>query len=290
MSSSEPSGFRGAPVTKLLVTTVGTCSALSVFLNARFDVSLHQLVQHHQLWRLAASPWAFPTIGTAAVGTWLIYKMRIIERRFGSSKYSAFIFVCIVFSTLLQVGSLSMVRWIASGPYALVFAMIFCYRKLIPANAAPQTPEQFAMTDKFYIYTAAFQLMISHSVSSIIPCACGWVISQLYQSNVGYIKQWRFPSALRSFASSYILPILSTKSKSSTSSSRASNSPSIARPSGSRQRRGVSAQTSRVSEENIRTVSSMFPGYSRETIINAIVSARYDLNRAAEILLTSNAS
>lgn len=33
------------------------------------------------------SQWAFKGIGTTVVGTWLIYKMRIVERRYGSAKY-----------------------------------------------------------------------------------------------------------------------------------------------------------------------------------------------------------
>jgi cell division protein FtsW (lipid II flippase) len=31
--------------------------------------------------------WAFTGIGTILVGTWLMYKMRIVERRYGSAKY-----------------------------------------------------------------------------------------------------------------------------------------------------------------------------------------------------------
>lgn len=45
-------------------------------------------MQYIQVWRLFTSHWAFSSIGTTVVGTWLIYKMKVVERRYGSAKYA----------------------------------------------------------------------------------------------------------------------------------------------------------------------------------------------------------
>ena len=42
-----------------------------------------------------------------------------------------------------------------------------------------------------------------------------------------------------------------------------------------------------MSEENVNAVASMFPDHSRVAVTSALVTARNDMNRAAEILLTS---
>ena len=42
-----------------------------------------------------------------------------------------------------------------------------------------------------------------------------------------------------------------------------------------------------MSEENVNAVASMFPDHSRDAVTSALVTARNDMNRAAEILLTS---
>ena len=41
-----------------------------------------------KLWRLFTSQWAFSSIGTSVIGTWLVYRLRIVERRYGSAKYA----------------------------------------------------------------------------------------------------------------------------------------------------------------------------------------------------------
>lgn len=45
-----------------------------------------------------------------------------------------------------------------------------------------------------------------------------------------------------------------------------------------------------VSEADIDQLFAMFPNYSRQDIKNALVTSKSDLNRAAEILLTSEPS
>lgn len=56
-----------------------------------------------QVWRLFTSHWAFSSIGTTVVGTWLIYKMKVVERRYGSARYAVGITVIVSYLRLTQL-------------------------------------------------------------------------------------------------------------------------------------------------------------------------------------------
>lgn len=101
------------------------------------------------------------------------------------------------------------------------------------------------------------------------------------------IKQWRFPKWTQSFASKYILPILATDTKKS--SSRTRKVRARPPPSGESSIRRAPPPPP-VNEEDIDTMFSMFPNYSRQDIQHALTTAKSDLNRAAEILLTTEPS
>lgn len=127
-------------------------------------------------------------------------------------------------------------------------------------------------------------------MSSIVPCLCGLIVGALYdQTN---LKQWRFPKWTRSFAKNYIVPILATNNKKKISSPRGTTSiqQDIATGSSSSVHRRTTPPPPPISEQDIDTVFSMFPNYSRQDIRNALITAKSDLNRAAEILLTTEPS
>ncbi|ORY98816.1 hypothetical protein BCR43DRAFT_488219 [Syncephalastrum racemosum] len=286
MDSAGPSGFRNAPVSKLLVQIVGGCSAAVALLDIRTHLPIYG--------RWASHPWAFPSFAPAVAGTMLIYRMRVIERRFGSAKYAAFIFVSIVISTLAQTGLLYFLgdRWfLSSGPYALVFAMLYQYYRIVPVIT--RFPVMgISLSDKIYAYMLAGQLIMSRSLLSAIPCLCGVAVGALYDVNFLGLRQWRFPSVLRRLGSNYLLPLLSSPSpplapgSPSTRATPRRVSPSSSRQ-GLRHRRPPPPPSTPVSEENITMVASMFPNYSRDAISRALANAHNDMNRAAEILLNT---
>jgi hypothetical protein len=126
-----------------------------------------------------------------------------------------------------------------------------------------------------------FQLLLGNFTSSIVPCFCGLAVGALY-NNVNALKQWRFPRWVRSFTSKYILPILATGSRTkyqpprnAAASSTMPRSPPPPPP---------------VKNEDIETMFAMFPNYSRQDIKTALTKSKSDLNRAAEILLSSEPS
>ncbi|KAI9018634.1 hypothetical protein CLU79DRAFT_761225 [Phycomyces nitens] len=288
-------GFRHAPASRFLVSVVGGCSVLTKVLEARHDTSLQLPLTHHGLLRLLSTHWAFGSIGTTVIGTWLIYRMRVIERRYGTAKYTAFIMISMITCTLLQSGLLIGDRFglksIASGPYGVLFAVLYQFHNQIPVCVRS---ERFGMfTDKTHVYTAAISLFFSNGLASAVPCLCGLLVGVAYNANLGSIKEYRFPRWMSSFASRFILPLL-TSPVAGSSGSRASpgSSPIAAQRRGRevhrdlRQRR-QQQQAVVVPEEDINAMMSMFPDIGRQSIVNALLQSQNDLNRAAEILLNT---
>lgn len=139
---------------------------------------------------------------------------------------------------------------------------------------------------------------MSNSSSSIIPSVCGLAVGAIYDMTAS-VKQWRFPKWTRSITSKYILPVLATNNKKKTVTTIRTpdiNRSSTATTSTStmRQRQVPSnlppPPPPPIKEEDIDTMFAMFPNYSRQDIKNALISSKSDLNRAAEILLTTEPS
>lgn len=120
------------------------------------------------------------------------------------------------------------------------------------------------------------QLLLSSSAASVVPCVCGLIVGAIYDNT--RVKAWRFPQWAQTFSRKYILPVLISNKK---KPSRRATAP-IAR-----QR---SVPTPPIDEQDIDTMFAMFPNYSRQDIKTALTKSKSDLNRAAEILLTTEPS
>ncbi|KAI8070422.1 hypothetical protein BC940DRAFT_345537 [Gongronella butleri] len=275
-----PSGFRNAPVTKVLVTIVGAGSTVA---NLVEQPAVHT---HHSFWRLASSQWVFPGLGTTLVGTWLIYRLRVIERRYGSAKFASLVFISIVMSTLFHKVLDYSSAPLATGPYALIFALLCQFHHLVPATSHTKF-WCFTLSDKSDAYAVALQLLVCQLPAALIPATFGWVTGLVYDANLGNIKRWRFPRALQSFASSYILPLLGTRGPlAPLHSARDHPSPSTRSTPRSRQAHAAAEEVQvPPSAENVDALSAMFPDNSQESINNALVRANNDLSRAADFLL-----
>lgn len=115
--------------------------------------------------------------------------------------------------------------------FGLLFALLYQYHRVIPVTYRFRV-FGFTFNDKTPLYVLALQvcftyleclgmwridhfilqskLVLSQSFGTAVPCMCGLMAGALYRSDVGSIKQWRFPSLLRSFASRFLEPLLST--------------------------------------------------------------------------------
>ncbi|KAG2174797.1 hypothetical protein INT43_005859 [Umbelopsis isabellina] len=322
-------GFYNAPVTKMISLGVGACSLLASVLNVKPYLHLQltpHLTTHHQFWRLLVSHLAFANSSDLLFGGLIVYHMRVVERQFGTPKYVAFIAISWVLSTLLEIGALVMLsklglRSIPAGPFAILFAMLYQYHRIIPSTYKFKIFGA-TLSDKMYIYVIATHLMLSQSLATLAPALCGLFAGALYRSDIVGIKRWRFPRVLSSFASRVVLPLIaSAPAARSTATTPEQRAQSIGLPmesmmaSGIRNRRqagrpgqaragvdstmreyigtlagrapeaGTSARPP--SEEHIAILMTMFPGQTRESVINALATAHNDLNRAVEIMLSS---
>lgn len=116
---------------------------------------------------------------------------------------------------------------------------------------------------------------MSSSSASIVPCVCGLVAGAIYDHT--RVKTWRFPQWVQKFGRKYISPILTSNKK----TRQPVRQPTV------RQR---SAPVPPIHEEDIDTMFSMFPNYTRQDIKNALTRSKSNLNRAAEILLSTEPS
>ncbi|RCH94857.1 hypothetical protein CU097_008831 [Rhizopus azygosporus] len=309
MQSVGPSGFYNVPATKCLILFIGTISVLaSIFgLKQHFHLQLTpHITVHHQFSRLFLSHVAFSSSGDFLFGSIILYSMRIIERQYGTSKYTAFLFITTIISTILEVVMLIVggrigLKSIPSGPYAIIFAILYQYYRVIP------------VTYRFRIFGIV-------------------MTDKLFLTDVANIKQWRFPTSVQFLASRFILPFFTSSpnprssatvpiqrpiitslssvdnilanglmnrrnnTTTNTNETIASARSSLAAEGSSSVREYLDTITGRdvvgsdlepPSPEYTRILMTMFPDHPRETITRALSSAHNDLNRAVEIMLST---
>ncbi|ORE05230.1 hypothetical protein BCV72DRAFT_142925 [Rhizopus microsporus var. microsporus] len=177
-------------------------------------------------------------------------------------------------STLLHTGA-----WMtgypkydaSNGPFVIICSVLYQFYKIVPASY--QTRMMGVMiTDKTYVYLAAAQLALSNYFPSFLSCFCGLLIGSIYDNTA--IKKWRFPTAIRYFTTKYLLPLLGTHKQKSRTENRSSH------------RTGQM----QVKEEDVQTMLAMFPDYTKLEVERALRTAKSDLNRAADILLTQTST
>ncbi|KAI8082484.1 uncharacterized protein B0P05DRAFT_537243 [Gilbertella persicaria] len=215
MQAVGPAGFYNVPVTKFLVLFIGSCSILTSIFNMKqyFQLQLTpHITVHHQFWRLLTSHIAFGNSGDVFFGSLLLYTLRVIERQYGSAKYMAFISISIVIATLLEVGALVLgaqigLKSIPGGPYALIFSSLYQYHRIIPITYRFRI-FGVVMSDKLFLYVLALQMAFSQSYQTLIPALCGVLSGALYRTDIGNMKQWRFPSLLQKMIVRFVKPLL----------------------------------------------------------------------------------
>ncbi|GBB85915.1 hypothetical protein RclHR1_12350004 [Rhizophagus clarus] len=300
------SGFHNAPVTKGLLLCIGGCSLVAYLLDSRslFHLQLiPNLTTQHEFWRLITSHSVLTTSGEFFFGSIIIYHLRIIERRFGSSKFAAFFFVSSALSTILEVGTLAIgrqfrLKLIPAGPYGFIFAALYQYYRMIPYNYQHQV---FGMniSNRFMNSLSVIPFLYYQYPSSIVASICGLLSGAIYRSGFLRLNKFRFPGFLNRFASRFILPLLSTTSSRRPPSlildHRGQEVHHDQTRTQAQVRRHVPAQEPPqpiitpqqpvINEENIASLRDMFPQSSQEAITRALLTSDNDVNRAAQLLL-----
>lgn len=207
-------GFYNAPLTKVALLGVGAVSLAASLLEWRpiFGLSLFpHMTQHLQLWRLVTHHLVWTSSSELLLGTIVLYELRLFERRFGSAKFAAFMFMTAILTTLLQIAFLVVSRMIdgprhlASGPYGLIFALALPYYYSVPTTNTFQVLG-FNISYKTFTYLLLAQLMMSNGWQSALAGISGLLAGLLYISDMGGIQRWRFPIWLQNFCERHLLP------------------------------------------------------------------------------------
>ncbi|CAG8602215.1 11254_t:CDS:2 [Ambispora gerdemannii] len=291
MFSAGPSGI------------LGSCTLATALLDLKPFLQLQlipNITEQHEFWRLITSHCAFASSGEVLLGGLVLYHLRTIERQFGTPKYAAFLFASSAISTILELGALWAgksfgLNYIPGGPYAMIFAGLYQYQRVVPSTPL-FTFLGVTISSKIIVYSLGLQLLVFHYPSSSVAALCGIIAAALYQNENLGLKKWRPPGFLSQFASRFILPLLSTNSTrrcTTTGSSTILDQQRQITQDHSRRRGPQSHRDpplppplpAAATEEQIATLQAMFPQSSYSHIAQVIQSANNDINRAAQFLL-----
>ncbi|KAF6175277.1 hypothetical protein GIB67_000598 [Kingdonia uniflora] len=308
-----PSGFHNAPVTR---TFVIACAILTILLgiqgrSAKVGLSYQDVFGRLHLWRLITSVFTFSSTPELMFGLYLLYYFRVFERQIGSNKYSVFILLSVVGSSLFQLLVLAMFKdsylnVLAPGPYGLIFSSFIPFYLDIPVSTRFRI-FGIHFSDKSFIYLAGLQnvelnnqmpelfvnltrvsflqLLMSSWKRSFVPGLCGILAGSLYRFNVFGIRRLKFPDFIASAFSQLSWPSAGGSSSTAATGHALGNAPSY---------RGREVEenyplTAPISstieppEDSIATLLSM--GFDRNSARQALVQARNDVNVATNILL-----
>ncbi|KLO10229.1 hypothetical protein SCHPADRAFT_832792 [Schizopora paradoxa] len=212
--------FNHAAVSKGLMMGYALTSIAASVLDVKHYLHLQlvpHLSKHHQYWRLFVHHLAISNSSELLLTEILLYNVALpVERMFGSTKFASFAFVSILTSTILEFGALiafnrSGLNVIPSGPFALVFSIIYQYYRLVP-HAYSFKIFGVTLTDKAFTYFLGLQLAISQTPGSFAASLIGLIAGQLYRSDILGLKAFRLPRYLQRLSSRLLLPLIgSTK-------------------------------------------------------------------------------
>ncbi|KAF8473422.1 hypothetical protein BDZ91DRAFT_831127 [Kalaharituber pfeilii] len=144
------SGFRGTPLTRLLIFFLFLFSLLTTLTSTKhhFHVQLlPHLLHYHQVSRLALWQLIYANSGELLFAAAALYNLRVVERMFGTRKYASFILVVAIWTAIGAVVALFLInllmegsgRWgrgwnyLPPGPTGVVFALLAQYHAAVPS-------------------------------------------------------------------------------------------------------------------------------------------------------------
>ncbi|KAF8425870.1 hypothetical protein EV426DRAFT_531259 [Tirmania nivea] len=221
------SGFRGTPLTRLLVFALLLTSLLTSLTNTKhcfhFQLRPH-LLHYHQFTRIFLWQTIYANSGELLFACAVLYNLRVVERMFGTRKFASFMVVSWVGTCLAGVAVLGMVnksagRWgwnyLPPGPTAVVFALLAQYHAAVPSiynirflvstsSSSTQAAQSqsaledpgVTLTDKLPTYILASQLAFSQPPGSLLAAAVGWIFGYAYRAEIVPGARWRVPGWL----------------------------------------------------------------------------------------------
>ncbi|CAG8589821.1 782_t:CDS:10 [Diversispora eburnea] len=259
-----------------LLLCISGCSLVTYLLDRRSLVHLQlipNLTSQHEFWRLITSQSIFTSSGEFFLGTIVLYRLRVIERQFGSSKYASFFFVTSTLSTIFEIGALTIgnkygLTYLPAGPYGFIFSAIYQFYEIIP----PIYYYKFLginFSDKFSLYFCLLPFLAYKFPYSIVAGICGILAGVIYRLDLCNIKKWRLPQFINRFTSRFL-------STNTNTSNQSSSIPAVMQRSTTSQ--SSSAQS--LNQEYYDNLQAMFPLSPQESITRALISSDNDINRA----------
>ncbi|KAJ2545775.1 hypothetical protein EV175_005796, partial [Coemansia sp. RSA 1933] len=144
------------------------------------------VVRDWQLWRGVTSLVGFSTYTELCIGMLVIYRLRRVERLFGTRKYAAFLFTVGLVGQALCIGCVQLLlltrRTLAAavvanlsvaqamGPYVLIFASLYQYHVHVPVqHRGAASFMGVSATDKWVVYGVAMAMWPSTRLGAIAP-------------------------------------------------------------------------------------------------------------------------
>ncbi|PVU94795.1 hypothetical protein BB561_002259 [Smittium simulii] len=194
------SGLSGAPLTKVLMFITATNSVIFNLLDFNPYLTLRiypHISRDHQV----------NTSTEVLLALLLFYRLRVVERIFGSKKFASFIFITSFISKTIEVLTLTSLNsriWSKStpGPYNLISSIILQYFLIVPSS---YTTKIFGMiaTDKIFSYLIMLQMCFYQFPYALCPIISGLIAGLMYEYNISGIKYWRFPKFVYSVFKSF---------------------------------------------------------------------------------------
>ncbi|XP_071491662.1 ubiquitin-associated domain-containing protein 2-like isoform X2 [Diadema antillarum] len=185
------SGFYMAPVSKALIILTSALSSSLILLGLRYQnlfvYSTDYLLSGQELWRLASCKLSFHELHSLLLGASLLYHFRILERRYGSLKFSSFILANLLLCIGIEVAAVFVSHhmeytWLPrtlSGPQSLVFALFVPYFMDIPNIATQNNLVAEAVAGKWFSYVLGIYswARFPSFMSSVCRRTLGWLLS-----------------------------------------------------------------------------------------------------------------
>lgn len=214
------SGFANTPITKSLILLLISTSLVASIADIKYLLPIRptpHLFPYLQIWRLCSWQIAYTSSVDLLFASLLLYQFRVLERLWGSRKFTSFLGVSALWTGLLTPVLLSTVvrllswgRWnyLPAGLTGLVFAALAVwgeevprlYRyKIVTGTAIPSSGSSdmpgVVLSDKTTTYVMAAQLALSHFPYSLLPAAVGWAVGQAWVGDLlpGRMSAWRVP-------------------------------------------------------------------------------------------------
>ncbi|KAJ3076032.1 hypothetical protein HDU98_005981 [Podochytrium sp. JEL0797] len=281
MLASGPSGFFNAPVSKAFFIVTGISSLAFSVLALNNASSKNSSLG---LGTLVSRSIAFSNSSEILFSSLLIYSLRLLERQFGSNKYSSLLLTSVSISSLCCVAANVLFGLkSASGPYGPIFGALVVYSGLVPVTVKVRILG-IGISDKVVLYILAAQLLWTQFPRSLPPSFAGIVAGILWRSDDLPFKSLRVPPRVANTFERICMPFLGSRGP--TAGAMAAGgpvhhataaAPRVAQEFVNRQQEVV------ISEESVGILVGM--GFERDAVVESLRRNGGSVERAAAALL-----